>query len=99
MKARKDRIGKTDGRIRKGLGAEKILTDRRFFRFPQTKGKRVEAVELLTAPDYHSISINFQDKTALHFQVQTGFTVKADLSDWKTGEQRILRKWPPVRSH
>jgi len=71
---------------------------RRFIQFPQAKGKRVEAVELLTAPDYHSISINFQDKTSLHFQVETGFTVKTEYSDWKTGEQRILRKWPLVKS-
>lgn len=73
-------------------------SDRRFIQFPQAKGKRVEALELLTAPDYHSISINFQDKTSLHFHVETGFTVKTEYSDWKTGEQRILRKWPSVRS-
>jgi hypothetical protein len=74
------------------------FNDRRFVQFPQVKGKRVEAVELLTAPDYHSISINFKDKTCLHFSVQTGFTVQPEYSDWRTGEQRIIRKWPLMKS-
>ena len=72
--------------------------DRRFVQFRETTGKTVEAVELLTAPDYHTISINFQDKTCLHFSIETGFTVRTDYSDWKTGEQRVLRKWPLIRS-
>ena len=78
--------------------APKALTDRRFVQFPQAQGKRVDTVELLTAPDYHSISINFKDKTCLNFSVQTGFTVQSEYSDWKTGEQRIIRKWPLMKS-
>jgi hypothetical protein len=78
--------------------AEVSTSDRRFVQFPQAKGKTVEGVELLVAPDYHSISINFADKTALHFAIETGFTVKTDYSDWATGEQRFLRKWPLVKS-
>jgi hypothetical protein len=73
-------------------------SDRRFVQFPQAKGKTIEGVELLVAPDYHSISINFEDKTALHFSIETGFTVKTDYSDWATGEQRFLRKWPLLKS-
>jgi hypothetical protein len=72
--------------------------DRRYIQFADAKGKIIDTVELLTAPDYHSISINFKDKTCLNFSVETGFTVKTDYCDWKTGEQRILRKWPIVRS-
>jgi hypothetical protein len=73
-------------------------SDRRFIEFPEAKGKRVESVELLTAPDYHSLTINFKGKTALLFQVETGFTVRTEYSDWKTGEQRIVRKWPLIKS-
>lgn len=74
------------------------FADRRFVQFRETQGKRVEAVELLTAPDYHTISVNFRDKTCLHFSIETGFNVRTDYSDWKTGEQRVLRKWPMIRS-
>lgn len=73
--------------------------NRRFMQFADARGKVIDTVELLTAPDYHSISINFRDKTCLNFSVQTGFTVQPEYSDWKTGEQRILRKWPLIRSH
>ena len=73
--------------------------DRRFVQFRETEGKTVEMVELLTAPDYHTISISFRDKTCLHFSIETGFTVRTDYSDWKTGEERTIRKWPLVRSH
>ena len=61
--------------------------------FAEAKGKKVEAVELSTATDYHGISINFQDKTCLHFSLETGLSIKTDYSDWKTGEQRMIRKY------
>ena len=70
---------------------------RRVVRFPEAKGKIVEAVELSLETDYHAISINFQDKTCLHFSLETGLMVKADYSDWKNKEQRMIRKWPAVQ--
>ena len=62
-------------------------------RFAEAKGKTVEAVELFNATDYQAISINFEDKTCLQFSFDVGFTVKTELTDWKTGEERIIRKW------
>ena len=70
----------------------------RVSRFPQAKGKVLEEVEFSTSPGYHCISINFEDKSCLSFAIDTNFTLEADYSDWTTGNQRILRKWPPVRS-
>lgn len=70
----------------------------RVFRFTQAKGKVLEVVEFSTSPGYHCVSINFEDKTCLSFAIDTNFTLEADYSDWTTGNQRILRKWPPVRS-
>ena len=84
LSAKAQRAGRFDGR--------------RFVQFADARGKVIDTVELLTAPDYHSISINFRDKTCLNFSVETGFTVQPEYSDWKTGEQRILRKWPIVKS-
>ncbi len=67
-------------------------------RFPQAEGKVVDAVEFCAATEGHTISINFRDKTCLNFSVATGFTLKTDYSDWKTGEQRVVRRWSPIRS-
>lgn len=71
---------------------------RKLVHFPQAKGKTVEDVEFSTSPDYHNVSINFQDKTALNFSIETGFTLETDYSDWKSGNQRLLRAWRPIRS-
>jgi len=71
---------------------------RKLVQYPQSKGKTIEDVEFSTAPGYHNISINFQDKTCLNFSIDTGFTLETDSSDWKTGNQRVLRTWPLLRS-
>ena len=71
---------------------------RRVFHFPQTRGKLIEDVEFSTSCDYHNISINFQDKTSLNFSIETGFTLEPDYSDWKTGNQRVIRTWPMMHS-
>ena len=72
---------------------------RKLAHYPHAKGKTIEDVEFSTAPGYHNISINFQDKTALNFSIETGFSVETDYSDWKTGNQRVLRAWRPIHSH
>jgi len=71
---------------------------RKVVRFPQAKGKLVEAVEFSTELGYHCISVNFQDKTSLSFAIDTSFTVETDYSDWKTGNQRLLHRWRPVQN-
>lgn len=72
---------------------------RKLVHFPQASDKIVEDVEFSTSSDYHNISINFQDKTALNFSIETGFTLETDYSDWKSGNQRVLRAWRPIHSH
>jgi hypothetical protein len=69
------------------------------FRFPQARGKLIKTVEFWTGLNDQSITINFQDKTCLHFSVQPGFTLRADYSDWHTGEQRVLHRWSQIRSY
>jgi len=34
----------------------------------------------------------------VNFSIQAGFTLKTEYSDWQSGEQRIIRIWPPFRS-
>lgn len=68
------------------------------FRFPRVKGQILDAVELWTYSEGHSISLQFKDKTCLEFSIDPGFTVKTDYSDWKTGNRRVIRKWPLIHS-
>jgi hypothetical protein len=66
--------------------------------FPLVKGKKLEGVEFSTMSEDHSLSLLFQDKTLLRFDIQPGFTMFADYADWKTGNQRLIKRWPPVRN-
>lgn len=66
--------------------------------FPQAKGRVVELVELIADGDYNCVSIRFQDKTDLTVVIDPALTFKAEFSDWKTHEQRVLKRWRTVRS-
>ena len=61
---------------------------------PQVKGKMLEGLEFISAPEYKGISLSFRDKTFLDFKIETFFTVKADYLNQKTGKHRRLRTWP-----
>ena len=68
------------------------------FHFPQAKGKILQGVEFDTSSGYHAITVNFQDNTCLDLVIDTCFTLKADYFDWRSGEQRVLKQWPAIRS-
>ena len=65
-------------------------------RFPEVKGKTVEAVEI--DPDLTAITILFQDKTALSFDLDPALVVFPELASLKTGNWRSLKRWPALRS-
>jgi hypothetical protein len=67
-----------------------------FVRFKDAKGKTVEFVEMYTSADFPCVEIGFADKTALHFLIDTRLTMEPTYSNWKTGNQRMLRRWPAV---
>ena len=71
---------------------------RRFYRFEEVKGKLVDLVEIFTAGESHSIEVRFQDKTALHFVIDPGFILETEYADWKTGNWRPIKRWPPIHS-
>ena len=77
---------------------ERILPHRRFVEFTEMKGRTVEKIEFYTTGDFHSISIDFQDKTALHLRIDPGFTLNADFADTKSGNLNLIREWPPIPS-
>jgi len=70
----------------------------RFVEFPRMKGRILEKVEFFTAPDFHSLTLYFQDKTSLTLVIEPCFLMAASFADSSRGEQRILKRWPLLRS-
>ena len=68
----------------------------RLMEFPQARGRTVEKVELSADPDFPCISIRFQDNTDLTVVIDPGLTFRVDYSEWKAGNQKVLKRWPPV---
>jgi hypothetical protein len=77
---------------------ERRLQGRKFVEFPQMKGKTLDKVEIFTAPEYHSIKMDFQDSTSLALKIEPCFTVHATLFDITRGELVIREEWLPVHS-
>ncbi len=67
-------------------------------RFTEARGKTVDFVEFYTDSGFHCVEIGFDDRTALNFTIEPFFTVEPGYSNWKTGDQRILRRWAPIQS-
>ncbi len=92
-------IGKTGKPNHKSKSKSKTLEKRtrrgkQFLRFRDARGKTVEFVEMCTDADFPCVEIGFADKTALHFLMGARLTMEPAYSDWKTGDQRLLREWP-----
>jgi hypothetical protein len=81
-------LGRTPGRRQR--------PEPEFLRFQEVQGKTVEFVEMSTNADYPSIEIGFGDKTALRFVMQTVLSMEPTYSNWKTGDERVLRAWPAI---
>jgi hypothetical protein len=70
----------------------------RLVKFPQARGRTVEKVELSLDSDFHCISVRFKDNTDLTVVIDTALTFRAEFSEWKAGNQTVLKRWPVVRS-
>jgi hypothetical protein len=64
--------------------------------FPQVKGKIVESVEI--DANVEAITILFQDKTALSFDLEPRLSAFPELSSWKTGDWRAIKRWRAIHS-
>jgi hypothetical protein len=81
------------------LRALKFRSDStRSHRFTDVRGKTVDFVEFYTTGGYHCLDVRFQDKTAITFSIEPGFTVEAEHANWETGDLSSLRRWPPEQS-
>lgn len=78
--------------------SDKHALGQRIVQFPQVKGKTTEKVEFFTTGEYHSITIDFEDKTSLNFEIEPGFTINAELQQRRKGETEVLFEWPPIPS-
>jgi len=65
----------------------------RVLEFPQAKGRTVELVQLIADSDYHCLSIRFKDKTDLSVVIDPALSFRANFSDWKTHNQRVIKEW------
>ena len=66
--------------------------------FPQAKGRVVKQVEFFNDPSNNTLELTFQDDTSLSFEFEPSFVWEAYFARWKSGEQRILHRWPPIHS-
>lgn len=71
----------------------------RLVKFPQARGRTVEKVELSLDSDFRCVSIRFKDNTDLTVVIDTALTFRAEYSEWKAGNQKVLKRWPVVRSY
>lgn len=82
---------------RKGKSSRKKRTRRSTF--AQFKGKIIDRVEVNTTDCGCAIGIMFDDRTYLCFEVEMGgVTILPDLSDWKTGNYKPLKRWRHISS-
>jgi hypothetical protein len=86
------------------MANKKLTRTRRWKRsksdFPDVTGKSVEAVELRPSDTGYSIGILFIDRTYLSFDIepQMTFSIVPELSSWKTGNYKPLKRWRPITS-
>ena len=67
--------------------------------FPQANGRVVKQVEFFTDPSNNTLEFTFQDDTSLSFEFAPSFVWEAYFARWKSGEQRVLHRWPPKSSN
>lgn len=71
----------------------------RLVKFPQVRGRTVEKVELSLDSDFQCVSIRFKDNTDLTVVIDTALMFRAEYSEWKAGNQTVLKRWPMIQSH
>jgi hypothetical protein len=75
---------------------ERKLYDRHTIRFPQMKGRVVEAIEFFTIENHHDVTIEFKDKTALYLTIDPSFSLHAFLQKMTKNEAEVIQAWPTI---
>ena len=66
--------------------------------FPEVHGKIIDRVELFSDSESFAITLKFEDRTSLHFTMEPAVFAFPTLSDWKDGNETVLKKYKGVRS-
>lgn len=66
--------------------------------FPQARGKTVADVYVTMQSDMNCVTLAFADNTDLVIEIEPCLSFRADYFDWKTGDGRIIKRWPRIRS-
>lgn len=66
--------------------------------FPEAEGKIIKSIELTAESDYYGINVNFTDKTAMVFSIETFVVSFPIYADWTTRERKVIKEFKPVRS-
>ena len=77
---------------------QKPHKSKRLIAFPEARGRTVETVELMAESEYHSVTIRFQDNTDLEVRIHPALSFTAALYGWKSGSQRVLKRWPTIQA-
>jgi hypothetical protein len=86
--------------VKDGKTSVQQFKGRRFVRFGEFKGKTVASLELFTSKgDSHSLTVYFQDQTALNLLISPGFSVHAEYyKNQGLADPLVLKRWPEIRS-
>jgi hypothetical protein len=64
--------------------------------FAQFKGKIVHDIEARATDEGCAVGIMFTDRTYLSFDVEAGVKLIPELSSFKTGEYKPLKRWRTI---
>jgi hypothetical protein len=67
------------------------------FPFPDVRGKVVADVYLTMKSGLNCVTLCFDDNTELVVDIEPRLSFTAGYSDWKTGNQRVIKRWPLIR--
>jgi len=67
-------------------------------KFTSARGKTLEQVYVTADEDVNCVTLCFTDNTELVVDVEPCLAFSADYSDWTTGNQRVLKRWPRLRN-
>jgi hypothetical protein len=66
--------------------------------FAQAQGKTMADLYLTAEAELNCITLCFADNTELVVEIEPSLSFTADYSDWKTGDERVIKKWRRIRS-
>ena len=97
-KPRTRRSPQRNAQPKKTALVERKFPFRRFAEVPNMKGRVLEKVEFYTTTEYHSLTLTFEDQTTLTLVIDPCFLISSSLSDFSTGNERVLKRWPTIQS-